>query len=258
MLAVQADRVVSLAEWEERWQQNRIGFHRPHVNKLLERNIKQVVNGRTGVRFFFPLCGKAVDMKWLADMGHSVVGVEIAEKAILQFYEDNNMSYAVEPVPSIPGAKVYKNVEKSISIYHCDLYKFNSCVEGQFGAIWDRGSLVAINPEDREKYASLLLSLMAEDCRYLLSTLLYNPEQHKGPPFLVPNEQILALFGESSESTAHKETATQEGRLRLNLDGDDLDRKRKSGVAFSLLIQRLDECLWGEMCVHTVTQKCVN
>ena len=79
-----------------------------------------------------------------------------------------------------------------------------------------------------------------------------------GPPFLVPNEQILALFGESSESAAHKETATQEGRLRLNLDGDDLDRKRKSGVAFSLLIQRLDECLWGEMCVHTVTQKCVN
>ena len=44
----------------------------------------------------------------LADMGHSVVGVEIAEKAILQFYEDNNMSYAMEPVPSIPGAKVYK------------------------------------------------------------------------------------------------------------------------------------------------------
>ncbi|CAL8373790.1 unnamed protein product [Boreogadus saida] len=199
MLAVQADRVMSLAEWEERWQQNRIGFHRPHVNKLLERNIKQVVNGRTGVRFFFPLCGKAVDMKWLADMGHSVVGVEIAEKAILQFYEDNNMRYAVEPVPSIPGAKVYKNVEKSISIYHCDLYKFNSCVEGQFGAIWDRGSLVAINPEDREKYASLLLSLMAEDCRYLLSTLLYNPEQHKGPPFLVPNEQILALFGSSCD-----------------------------------------------------------
>ncbi|CAL8396573.1 unnamed protein product, partial [Gadus morhua 'NCC'] len=86
------------------------------------------------------------------------------------------------------------NVGKSISIYHCDLYKFNSCVEGQIGAIWDRGSLVAINPEDREKDASLLLSLMAEDCRYLLSTLLYNPEQHKGPPFLVPNEQILALF----------------------------------------------------------------
>lgn len=41
-------------------------------------------------------------------MGHTVVGVEIAEKAILQFYEENDMSHVVETVPSIPGAKVYK------------------------------------------------------------------------------------------------------------------------------------------------------
>lgn len=28
----------------------------------------------------------------------------------------------------------------------------HSSIEGQFGAIWDRGSFVAINPGDREKY----------------------------------------------------------------------------------------------------------
>lgn len=44
----------------------------------------------------------------LADMGHSVVGVEISEKAIEQFFEENNMTYREEPVPAIPGAKVYK------------------------------------------------------------------------------------------------------------------------------------------------------
>uniref|UniRef100_A0A3B4AT21 Uncharacterized protein n=1 Tax=Periophthalmus magnuspinnatus TaxID=409849 RepID=A0A3B4AT21_9GOBI len=27
-------------------------------------NIDKVLAGRTGVKFFFPLCGKAVDMKW--------------------------------------------------------------------------------------------------------------------------------------------------------------------------------------------------
>lgn len=41
-------------------------------------------------------------------MGHSVVGVEISEKAIKQFFEENNLTYSEEPVPSIPGAKVYK------------------------------------------------------------------------------------------------------------------------------------------------------
>uniref|UniRef100_A0A3B4AQM6 Thiopurine S-methyltransferase n=1 Tax=Periophthalmus magnuspinnatus TaxID=409849 RepID=A0A3B4AQM6_9GOBI len=33
-------------------------------NRLLQINIDKVLAGRTGVKFFFPLCGKAVDMKW--------------------------------------------------------------------------------------------------------------------------------------------------------------------------------------------------
>nr|ACQ58252.1 Probable thiopurine S-methyltransferase [Anoplopoma fimbria] len=33
-------------------------------DRMLENNIDKVLAGRTGVRFFFPLCGKAVDMKW--------------------------------------------------------------------------------------------------------------------------------------------------------------------------------------------------
>ncbi|XP_054461449.1 probable thiopurine S-methyltransferase isoform X2 [Anoplopoma fimbria] len=199
MLATQADRVMALGEWEERWQEDRIGFHQPHVNKMLENNIDKVLARRTGVRFFFPLCGKAVDMKWLADMGHSVVGVEISEKAIKQFFAENNMTYSEEPVPALPGANVYKSSERNISLYQCDLYKFSSSIEGQFGAIWDRGSLVAINPRDREKYAALIMSLMAKDCRYLLDTLLYNPELYQGPPFLVPDEQVASLFGNSCD-----------------------------------------------------------
>uniref|UniRef100_A0A674NBC8 thiopurine S-methyltransferase n=1 Tax=Takifugu rubripes TaxID=31033 RepID=A0A674NBC8_TAKRU len=199
MLAPQANRVMAVGEWEERWDDGRTGFHQPQVHKMLELNIDKVLAGRPGVRFFFPLCGKAVDMKWLADRGHSVVGVEISEKAIKQFFEENNLAYSEEPVPSIPGAKVYKSSEKNICLYQCDLYKFSSSIEGQFGAIWDRGSLVAINPRDREKYAALLTSLMAQDCRYLLDTLLYNPDLYPGPPFLVPDEQVHSLFGPSCD-----------------------------------------------------------
>lgn len=44
----------------------------------------------------------------LADMGHSVVGVEVSDKAIKEFFEDSNMTYVEEPVPAIPGAKVFK------------------------------------------------------------------------------------------------------------------------------------------------------
>lgn len=47
----------------------------------------------------------------LADQGHSVVGVEISEMAVKQFFEENNMTYSEEPVPAIPGAKVFKVCE---------------------------------------------------------------------------------------------------------------------------------------------------
>ncbi|XP_068189253.1 probable thiopurine S-methyltransferase isoform X2 [Antennarius striatus] len=199
MPAPQANRTLSLSDWEQKWHDNKISFHQPEVHRLLEANIDKVIDGRTSVRFFFPLCGKAVDMKWLADMGHSVVGVEISELAIRQFFEESNLTYSKEPVPAIPGAMVYKNSEKNISIYQCDLFSFSSSIDGQFQGIWDRGSLVAINPKDRDKYAALMTSLMAQDCRYLLWTIVYNAELYGGPPFSVPHEQVQSLYGTSCD-----------------------------------------------------------
>ncbi|XP_072304288.1 probable thiopurine S-methyltransferase [Eucyclogobius newberryi] len=199
MSAAQENQVMTLKDWKELWQRGTTGFHQNTVCRLLEVNIDKVVAGRSGVRFFFPLCGKAVDMKWLADSGHSVVGVEISEKAIREFFEESKMSYSEEPVPSVPGAKVFRNTEKSVSLYQCDIFRFSSSLEGQFGAIWDRGAFVAINPKDRENYAALLVSLMAPDCRYLLDTLIYNPERYSSHPFFVPDEQVRSLFGSTCD-----------------------------------------------------------
>lgn len=41
-------------------------------------------------------------------MGHVIVGVEISEKAIKQFFEEHSLDYKEEPVAAIPGAKVFK------------------------------------------------------------------------------------------------------------------------------------------------------
>ncbi|XP_075907726.1 putative thiopurine S-methyltransferase [Nelusetta ayraudi] len=186
-----------LGDWEKDWQESRIGFHKPGVHMMLKKYIHLVLAGRSKICFFLPLCGKTVDMKWLADMGHSVVGVEISEKAIREFFEESKLTYSEEPVPTIPGAKVYKSSDGNISLYQCDLYSFSSSIGGQFGAIWDRGSLVAINSGDREKYIALMTSLMDKDCTYLLETSSYNPELYPGPPFCLPEEQVQTLFGKS-------------------------------------------------------------
>ncbi|KAG1971961.1 thiopurine S-methyltransferase [Pimephales promelas] len=163
-MSAQANRVMALSEWEDRWKEGKIGFHRPQVHKL-------------------------------ADMGHSIVGVEISEKGIKQFFEEQDLAYNEEAVPAIPGAKLFKSADGKISIYQCDLFKFSSAVAGKFGGIWDRGALVAINQRDREKYASLLVSLMNDDCRYLVNTVEYDPELYKGPPFFVSEEDLKNIFG---------------------------------------------------------------
>ncbi|XP_018587323.1 probable thiopurine S-methyltransferase [Scleropages formosus] len=198
-MAAQKDRVMALSEWEDRWQEGRIGFHQLHVHRMLKTNIDKVLCGRKDVRFFFPLCGKAIDMKWLADMGHSVVGVELSQKAIKQFFEENNLSYSEESVPAIPGGKMFKSSDGKISLYQCSFYDFSSSIAGQFGGIWDRGALVAINPCDRQRYAALIVTLMDKDCRYLLDTLLYNPELYGGPPFFVSDEDVRNLFGSACD-----------------------------------------------------------
>lgn len=210
MSAPQKDPAEAAEEWAQHWLHG--GFYVPTVTKMLEINIDKVVDGRSGVKFFVPLCGKTADMKWLAEMGHSVVGVERSQNAVRQFFEENNMSYTEEFVPKIPGAKVFQNMDKTLSLYQCDIYSFNSSFEGQFDAIWDRGALVVINPKEREKYAALIISLMAPGCRYLLDTMLYDPKRYAGPPFLVTDEQVQNLFGSDCdiESLQEEDALTEE------------------------------------------------
>ncbi|XP_065254915.1 thiopurine S-methyltransferase isoform X1 [Emys orbicularis] len=191
----QQDRVVTEEEWLQKWKMRKIGFHKEQGHLILRKYLDVLLNGRSGLRIFFPLCGKAVEMKWLADMGHYVVGVELSECALKEFFTENDLSYSEETIPGISGAKVFKSTSGNISLYCCSIYDLSSTIAGRFDGIWDRGSLVAINPCDREHYANLMLSLMKRSCCYLLVTVLYDSNKHKGPPFYVPDSEIKSLFG---------------------------------------------------------------
>ncbi|NXT96689.1 TPMT methyltransferase, partial [Anhinga rufa] len=101
----QKDRVVTEEEWLRKWETGNIGFHKEHGHPLLQKHLDVLLNGKSGLRIFFPLCGKAVEMKWLVDMGHSVVGVEVSEQALKEFFAEHSLPYREEPVPGILGAK---------------------------------------------------------------------------------------------------------------------------------------------------------
>ncbi|XP_053323026.1 thiopurine S-methyltransferase [Spea bombifrons] len=188
-------KIMSDKDWIRKWEKKEIGFHEEKVHKLLAEFLETMLHNRKQITIFFPLCGKAVDMKWLADMGHNIVGVDVCEMGLKDFFKENNVTYLEEAVPAIPGAKVFKSTSGNISLYCCSIFDINDSIIGKCDGIWDRGAMVAVNPTDRERYASVILSLMDKDCRYLLDTFEYDPKLHPGPPFYIPDAELEKLLG---------------------------------------------------------------
>ena len=66
---------------------------------------------------------------------------------------------------------------------------------GKFDLIWDRGSLVAINPKDRVKYANIIKGVIGPQTSYLLNAVMYDQSRYPGPPMSVTHEVINELYG---------------------------------------------------------------
>ncbi|XP_023368110.1 thiopurine S-methyltransferase isoform X2 [Otolemur garnettii] len=161
---VQKNQALTLEEWQDKWVNRKIGFHQEQGHQF-------------------------------ADLGHTVVGVEISELGIREFFAEQNLSYSEEQITEIPGAKMFKSSSGNISLYCCSIFDLPRTNIGKFDRIWDRGALVAINPGDRECYADVMLSLLRKGFQYLLAVLYYDPTKHAGPPFYVPEAEIKRLFG---------------------------------------------------------------
>ena len=83
--------------WIESWKRGSTRWHEGQVNAMLEKHAQDLTSGRTNLRVFVPMCGKSVDLLWLTDNGHTVVGVELAEIAVKSFFEETNLSLPQKP-----------------------------------------------------------------------------------------------------------------------------------------------------------------
>ncbi|XP_067677898.1 probable thiopurine S-methyltransferase [Haliotis asinina] len=186
--------VLDVDDWSANWQAGKIGFHKDSVHPLLMKYADKLTGGKSAQNILIPLCGKSLDIKWIADQGHTVVGVEAVEQAVLEFFSEQNIEYSKETLTDIPG-DLYKSGDGRISVYRCDMFDFNRSYKGMFDAVYDRAALVAINRGDRERYATLVKSLSAPDSRMIIITLNYDPTLHPGPPHYVEEEVIPNLYG---------------------------------------------------------------
>ncbi len=174
--------------WRERWFSNQIGFHQNQVNPHLIRFLSWL-RLKPGDRVFVPLCGKSLDMAWLAEQGHAVVGVEISEVAVQAFFDEQRL----QPTTEDRGA--YRRwTAGRITVLQGDFFHLQAADLGRIDACYDRASLIALPPRLRDDYVHRLGQLFPTGVRTLLVTLEYPQQEMDGPPFSVSAAQVAALF----------------------------------------------------------------
>jgi thiopurine S-methyltransferase len=181
--------------WLERWQQGQIGFHQAHINALLLRHWP-TLGVVAGASVLVPLCGKSLDLRWLAEQGHRVVGVEVSPLACAAFFADQGWQAALEPFDR--GVRYRgQGPAAAIELWCCDWFGLTPGDLGPIDAFYDRGSLIALPEPTRRQHALQLARLLSADATGLLITLDYPQAERAGPPFAVPAAEVMALFGEA-------------------------------------------------------------
>jgi thiopurine S-methyltransferase len=175
--------------WHEKWQLQQIGFHQQEVNSLLLQHWPQLAFTEES-RIFVPLCGKSLDMCYLAERGHDVLGCELSEAAVQQFFTENGLTAEHHHM----GEHQVFRCEQ-ICLYQGDIFSLPAIVLKDIGGFYDRAALIAWPPQMREQYARQLARLIPTGCQGLLITLDYPQQALSGPPFAVSCDWIQEHMG---------------------------------------------------------------
>lgn len=174
--------------WNQRWQDGRIGFHQDRPTPLMLKHWPSL-GIAPGSRVFVPLCGKALDMAWFASQGLRVLGVELSELAVRQFFDEHGL---VPEVEDIGEARHFRAGD--IEIVRGDAFALDPALLAGCEAVFDRAALIALPPPLRERYARELYARLPSGCRGLVVTLEYPQQEKAGPPFSVAEAEVHALF----------------------------------------------------------------
>ncbi len=154
------------AFWLKTWQdEQQYGFHEQQVNPLLAR-FWPTINTLSGGRVLVPLCGKTLDMLWLAEQGFQVIGVELSPIAVKAFYKENGLKAKKKRIGNF-----VRWSSGSITIWCGDFFALSKQKIGKIDAVFDRAALSAMPEDSQEIYLQQLLALLNRDTCLLLLTL---------------------------------------------------------------------------------------
>ena len=179
--------------WQGRWARNEIGWHQDDINVHL-RGFWERLEVAPGAPVFVPLCGKSLDIRWIAEQGHPVIGVELSAVAVEDFFREQGW----EPARTAQGPFTRWH-SGAVTLLCGDFFDLRPQDLAGASAVYDRASLIALPPPMRQRYAAHLTGLLAPGTRCLLVTFEYPQQQMAGPPFSVTAEEVRHLYGDAFE-----------------------------------------------------------
>ncbi|HUS28823.1 MAG TPA: hypothetical protein VMZ53_09940 [Kofleriaceae bacterium] len=195
--------------WRGKWAERQIAFHEGKPNNFLSKHVTRL----TG-RVLVPLCGKAEDLAYLASVGHEVVGIELVESAVAEFFSEHDI---LPTVTRVEGFAVY--VAGGITLIAGDLFATTRELIGRVDSIYDRGAMVALPPDMRRRYVHQLRQIAPAAQRVLLVTVDYPADAMNGPPFSVPEAEVRSQY-----ANAPIDVIDQGADPRGRLDGQMMER----------------------------------
>jgi len=177
--------------WLRRWREGDIGFHQAAPNARLLR-FWPCLQLEPNTPVFVPLCGKSLDMRWLESQGHPVLGIDLAEQAVVDYFREAGEVYQLSR-----GA--YMDLDRyagpRTTLFRGNLLELAATDIRGCRAVYDRGGLVALPPALRVQYVDHLLRIVPIGARILLLGKEYEQARVAGPPFAIDEAEIGRLYG---------------------------------------------------------------
>lgn len=180
--------------WLERWRDGQTHFHLSKITPLLQK-YWPTLGLEAGSRVLVPLCGKSLDMLWLADQGYKVLGAELSPLAVEQFFSENDLQ------PSSHMSPLGKHfIAGNIEIICGDIFALDAATLSTCSGVYDRAALIALPADMRHRYVHHVYAQLPHHYRGILITLDYPQHQMDGPPFSVNETEVQGLFAGHSKA----------------------------------------------------------
>ena len=192
------------ALWQQCWREQQTDFHQKEVNRLLIR-FWRGLNLAQSSRVFVPLCGKSLDMIWLAQQGHEVIGLELSPVAVRTFFRENHMRPSRRRVGQFTLWQYGR-----ISILCGDYFSVSGADLGTIDVVYDRAALTALPENIRRLYVAHLKLILPPACKVFLLTVEDADEGEAREVTLGASAEITELYSQAFEiELAHVESVLE-------------------------------------------------